>query len=753
VDRLAVLRKKLKEVKELHAYNSSVSKKRSLDSSNSEAGLKDATFLEIFAGAGGLTAAVRKAGLDTISACDIDSASSHVRSFDLLSNSSFKEIKKLIKRQKVRWLHLAPPCKTFSRARRRDRWAKVKKLRSATKPQGFEPKPRLVREANLLASRSAQLSRLQYKVNGWFSIENPASSYIWLYKPLAELAKLDGVRCVYGDQCMFGCEYRKPTGWLTNAPHFKRIAVGCPGGCGHNHPPLEGLVRDFWGDWVWKTSLASEYPQGLCETLAEEYNKAVMHHPMRPSLEFQELKEGGNNRKPQTSACIREQENDDCVGGLRNPNRSLQLVPGWYSVGSRLFWVLEDMQQRDSNYNGLLDCVGTDAMVGFDDGIAQLRNKISHDFDVSLPASAGLWSELLTRLVKDAGDPDSEAASWPLLGTPLGIEEEIIPGGVFPTCNDNHYSIEAERWSAVDSLVGAEGNYQTYDENQQDADALFIKELEKGFVDWSTDRKTLDCKYGPLVQSSIGVIVKNKKDGKKVRLVHDLRRSGVNQTIKCSERLVLPRLRDAVEDAMVLFESLEPGEQVGLMSLDFKDAFKQLPVRHSEKRYLSGHAVGGYFVYHVVLFGVRTGPLVWARIAALVARITQSMFQANRSRLQIYVDDPLIMMRGRPEQIHDMCCKILWLWLAIGLKISWNKGTIGNCVEWIGAHIELKNHEQLVALTVTEEKLDEWRRLLDRLDKRPTVSRKLLIQFTGKMSWAAGFLIQLKPFVRMLYSR
>ena len=160
----------------------------------------------------------------------------------------------------------------------------------------------------------------------------------------------------------------------------------------------------------------------------------------------------------------------------------------------------------------------------FDDGIAQLRNKISHDFDVSLPASAGLWSELLTRLVKDAGDPDSEAASWPLLGTPLGIEEEIIPGGVFPTCNDNHYSIEAERWSAVDSLVGAEGNYQTYDENQQDADALFIKELEKGFVDWSTDRKTLDCKYGPLVQSSIGVIVKNKKDGKKVRLVHDLRK-------------------------------------------------------------------------------------------------------------------------------------------------------------------------------------------------------------------------------------
>ena len=110
------------------------------------------------------------------------------------------------------------------------------------------------------------------------------------------------------------------------------------------------------------------------------------------------------------------------------------------------------------------------------------------------------------------------------------------------------------------------------------------------------------------------------------------------------------------------------------------------------------------------------------------------------------------MMRGKPEHLEDMCNKILWLWLAIGLQISWNKGTCGSSVEWIGACLELRNHDKSVVLTVTEDKLDEWRSLLKRLNTKPTVSRKLLVQFTGKMSWASGFLLQLKPFVRMLHS-
>ena len=294
----------------------------------------------------------------------------------------------------------------------------------------------------------------------------------------------------------------------------------------------------------------------------------------------------------------------------------------------------------------------------------------------------------------------------------------------------DQFVIECERLASLNDLAGAHGNYTTYEENKRDAEELFSLELSKGFVDWSSEREHLEAKYGKLVTSSIGVIVKQKR----VRLVHDLRRSGVNATIKFEERLVLPRLRDVMEDSMILFENLQPGEQVSLLSLDFKDAFKQLPVRHSEKRFLAGEALDGFFVYHVVLFGIRTGPLVWARMAALASRATQSMFRATRCRLQTYVDDPLMLMRGTREQIRDVTNKVLWLWMAMGLQISWSKGSLGNATEWIGAYIHLDNANKVTEVTVTEERLDDWKSLLQSLNRKPLVSSKLLAQFTGKMN-------------------
>lgn len=752
-DRLSTLRSKLRLAKAKHDANSIDCRKRAFCDEAGDDGLNDTTFLEIFAGEAGLTGAVRRLGIVALEAVDIHACNSNDLQFDLTRNEPFKKLKKLIKTKRVRWLHLAPPCKTFSRARRRDRWAKVRKLRSHAKPEGLEPRSRLVKEANLLASRSAQLARLQHKVKGWFSIENPEKSFIWIYKPLALLRRLDGVRFLVGDQCMFGGEYRKPTGWLTNAPHLQCLEKRCPGGPGHEHPALVGLAEDFEGKVVWKTSLAAEYPEGLCNTLAVEYQNCLQKFGVRQAMEEVLTKEGDKQNRPDSQVWLREVENAECIGGMRNPTLSVLRVPGLRGVGANLFWFLDQLQFEYKRLNELVKHVGGNRNSVLEPLTKHLQTEFAKYMCIPWPErSCGLWAELFMKLVDLAGDPDREAATWPKVGTPLGICERIPSGGVFPQVDHKQFLTEQNRLEAIAGLVGSEGNYISYDENKADADELFIKEMENGYVDWSTDQGSLEKKYGPLVQSSIGVIVKYKKDVKKVRLVHDLRRSGINNTIQFGERLVLPRLRDVVEDAMILFEALEPGEKVMLLSLDFRDAFKQLPVRDNEKRFLSGMAAGGYFVYHVVLFGVRTGPLVWARLAAMVSRFTQSMFAHDRCRLQVYVDDPLILMRGKPSQIEDICNKILCLWVAMGLKISWSKGTLGEAVEWIGAQLELDNSQKLIRLTVTSEKLEEWKALLSRLDTKPMVSRKLLTQFTGKMSWAAGFLIQLRPFVRMLHT-
>ena len=294
-------------------------------------------FLEIFAGEAGLTLEIKRVGISVDDPGDVREGGRVVDGFDLLDTASFKKLKSKIKRKRYRWIHFAPPCKTFSRARRRDRFAKARALRSRQKPQGFDPKPQVVSEANLLASRTAQLALLQWKTGGLFSIENPESSYLWLYKPIARLFALVGVKLYTGDQCRYMCQYVQPTGWLSNATFFEILEKRCPGPQQHVHSPLMGFTTDFEGQRVFRTSLAAEYPQGLCIELARAYSSYLNEHPSRPSSWELRMKEGDRQELFGSKKYIVERENDDCIGGLRNPVRAMSKLPGWRDVG-RLLW-------------------------------------------------------------------------------------------------------------------------------------------------------------------------------------------------------------------------------------------------------------------------------------------------------------------------------------------------------------------------------------------------------------------------------
>ena len=112
---------------------------------------KEATphFLELFAGAGGLTAAVRRLNLPTFEPQDLlkSDESGPNRHFDLGVDEHFKELRGLCRRGSVRWLHGAPSWGTFSRARRTDAFARSRILRSDEVLEGFEPKHQIVKEA------------------------------------------------------------------------------------------------------------------------------------------------------------------------------------------------------------------------------------------------------------------------------------------------------------------------------------------------------------------------------------------------------------------------------------------------------------------------------------------------------------------------------------------------------------------------------------------------------------------------------
>ena len=126
-----------------------------------------------------------------------------------------------------------------------------------------------------------------------------------------------------------------------------------------------------------------------------------------------------------------------------------------------------------------------------------------------------------------------------------------------------------------------------------------------------------------------------------MRLIHDMRRNGTNSKVIFHERLVLPRLKDVIQGVMEFVKGKANEEGIDFLSLDFRDAFKQLHVVKSERPYLAGVAMGGFFSYRTVLFGVGSGPLVWCRVAAWVMRSTQAWLANERAQTNCFVDDPI----------------------------------------------------------------------------------------------------------------
>ena len=102
---------------------------------------------------------------------------------------------------------------------------------------------------------------------------------------------------------------------------------------------------------------------------------------------------------------------------------------------------------------------------------------------------------------------------------------------------------------------------------------------------------------------------------------------------------MLPRIGDALIDILELLEAF-PGLEIEMETADFKDAFKQMRAGELERKYLCGKALGGWFCYKTVLFGLGSGPLLWGRIAAALMRSTISMVDTSRCRIECFVDDP-----------------------------------------------------------------------------------------------------------------
>ena len=83
---------------------------------------------------------------------------------------------------------------------------------------------------------------------------------------------------------------------------------------------------------------------------------------------------------------------------------------------------------------------------------------------------------------------------------------------------------------------------------------MLQQEKDKGWLLWKPTLRQLENQVGPVTLNKIGVIAKQVNEVTKLRLIHDLKRSGVNQRVVITERVILPRLSDLVEDLLTLIK-------------------------------------------------------------------------------------------------------------------------------------------------------------------------------------------------------
>ncbi|CAJ1378516.1 unnamed protein product [Effrenium voratum] len=217
--------------------------------------------------------------------------------YDLTQGPVQVSIIRCIRDQKVHGFHLAPPCSTFSRARRGRRCPKAgggwpRALRCKEHPWGMQMAMSLKEQMHLKAGNSCLQASLRALRAGRAKrlprgLEQPRSSLMWEIPELKE--EMADAIVVQADMCGFGARWRKPTQvalwdiadpvaarkFLHKRCRSKRAQKGQPMLCGHTKLPHEILsgVHDPKAKHRprsnFKTKAAQEYPMGFAKELAQ----------------------------------------------------------------------------------------------------------------------------------------------------------------------------------------------------------------------------------------------------------------------------------------------------------------------------------------------------------------------------------------------------------------------------------------------------------------------------------------------------
>ena len=412
----------------------------------------------------------------------------------------------------------------------------------------------------------------------------------------------------------------------------------------------------------------------------------------------------------------------------------------------------------------LIDRLGTETS---DADVSRLQDQLQAAGKVAAERLAGLlgieekegtemgptgWRcSLMNAITTKAGDVDTDVGEWLRGNTPLGITESIPPRGVFPPAGPTKAQLESAEFMVQRAgAVEVDRNYKSFEENEEESRQEVARLEAEGHLErigcWNHVRR----RWKGAIATKVATLVKQKSDGtQKVRFIVDMLRSGVNSLAVAGERIVLPRATDLINSTLRLWEAARPGEFLEFLTIDIADAFLNLQIKEGERANTIIRAQDGdYLVYKGVPFGLATAPLLWGRVAAWLGRATQSIFERARVRAQIYVDDPVLVVRGYGDARRWYLARAILLWAALGARLALKKASRGTKVTWIGAQYEVL--QQGIKVGIDQQRVAKLQEAMASVSAGKGLVN--LRSLTGELSWVAGLVPKIRPWVTMLWA-
>ena len=122
----------------------------------------------------------------------------------------------------------------------------------------------------------------------------------------------------------------------------------------------------------------------------------------------------------------------------------------------------------------------------------------------------------------------------------------------------------------------------------------------------------------------------------------------------------------------------------------------------------------------------------------------------EEGRMNVYVDDPIVVMRGNERRIWRVSSMVIVGWLLLGFPLPYHKAALAPTVLWVG--ITLQKDDDKVRAEVPESKVIELSELITEALKSNVVSCKSLRTIIGKAMAIASVIYVWRPFVQELYS-